>query len=191
MSSLNFLALGRNQLEGPIPSELGSIGGLQALDLSRNNLSGVLPHTLYNLSMLKGFLVNSNLLSGTIPADIGNRLPNIGFINFSSNRFHGTIPPSVSNLSALATLALDGNNLSGYVPSTLGRLQSLIGLYLSDNKLEANDREGWEFVDMLANCSQLQRLILRNNSFSAKLPSSIANLSTTLKVLDLSDNRIS
>ncbi|CAL4958214.1 unnamed protein product [Urochloa decumbens] len=191
MTSLNYLGLGKNQLEGPIPPELGSIGGLQALILSENNLSGVLPYSLYNLSLLKTFSVTVNMLSGTIPDDIGNRFPNIEFINFSSNRFHGTIPPSVSNLSALATLALTDNNFSGYVPSTLGRLHALIGLYLQQNRLEANDREGWEFVTMLANCSHLQRLVLRDNSFSGKLPSSIANLSTTLKVLDVSGNRIS
>uniref|UniRef100_A0ACD5VEJ1 Uncharacterized protein n=1 Tax=Avena sativa TaxID=4498 RepID=A0ACD5VEJ1_AVESA len=68
---------------------------------------------------------------------------------------------------------------------------SLTDLYLNDNKLEADDREGWEFITSLTNCSQLQRLVLGNNSFSGQLPTSITNLSTTLQTLYLGDNKIS
>ncbi|CAL4965265.1 unnamed protein product [Urochloa decumbens] len=191
MSSLYYLDLGNNQLEGPITTELGYIGSLRVLYLHENNLSGVLSQSLYNLSMLQDFFIDKNLLSGTIPTDIGDRLPNLKRINFSFNNFRGTIPPSLSNLSALTDLVLSQNTLTGYVPSTLGRLQGLIYLYLDDNKLESNDMEGWEFITELENCSQLLQLNLGNNSFSGKLPSSIANLSTTLQILYLGDNRIS
>jgi Leucine-rich repeat (LRR) protein len=86
-------------------------------------------------------------------------------LNFFVNRFSGAIPPSFSNLSALTKLSLQGNDFTGYVPSALGRLQSLTVLLLSDNRLEANDNQGWEFITSLANSSQLQLLVLSNNSF--------------------------
>ncbi|XP_062193188.1 probable LRR receptor-like serine/threonine-protein kinase At3g47570 [Phragmites australis] len=191
LSSLYFLDLTTNQLEGPIPAELGSMGGLQVLELFENKLSGVLPHSLYNLSLLKNFQVEFNMLSGTIPADIGDRFPSIEILSFSGNIFSGAIPSSLSNLSALTKLGLSGNSFSGYVPPALGKLQGLTDLYLNGNRLEANDRQGWEFITSLTNCSQLQHLVLGNNSFSGELPSSISNLSTTLQTLYLGDNRIS
>ena len=80
-------------------------------------------------------------------------------------------------------LGLAGNRLSGYVPPIFGSLPGLTDLYLNDNKLEAEDREGWEFITSLTNCSQLQHLVLGNNSFSGQLSSSITNLSTTLQTL--------
>ncbi|CAL4964695.1 unnamed protein product [Urochloa decumbens] len=191
MSSMYYLDLGRNQLEGPIPHELGSVEGLRFLYLNTNNLSGLLPHSLYNLSMLKVFSVVKNSLSGTIPTNIGDRFPNIEILHFSTNNFHGIIPDSVSNLSALRNLELVLNNFSGRVPPTLGRLKGLLVLNLFKNKLEADDREGWEFITALANCSQLRLLDFEYNSFAGKLPSSIANLSTTLRFLGVGDNRIS
>jgi Leucine-rich repeat (LRR) protein len=131
------------------------------------------------------------MLSGTIPADIGDRFPSIEALSFSGNRFSGAIPPSVSNLSALTKLGLARNGFIGHVPPALSKLQGLSYLDLGDNRLEANDSQGWEFITSLTNCSQLQNLVLGNNSFSGKLPSSIVNLSTTLETLYLGDNRIS
>ncbi|KAL6894434.1 hypothetical protein ACP4OV_008532 [Aristida adscensionis] len=191
LSSLLSLDLAWNQLEGPIPPELGNIGGLQVLGLLANNLYSVLPQTLYNLSSLKELLVAGNMLSGTIPADIGDKFPVIKVLGFTQNQFSGFIPPSLSNLSALTNIDLTDNSFSGHVPPTLGRLKGLINLYLSTNKFEASDREGWEFITSLANCTQLQRLVLSTNSLSGKLPSSIVNLSITLQALYLGDNSIS
>ncbi|KAK8452395.1 hypothetical protein SEVIR_5G102501v4 [Setaria viridis] len=191
LSSLNYLDLTKNHLEGPIPHELGSMGGLQVLALDENRLSGVLPHSLYNLSSLKSLWVGDNMLSGTIPADIGDRFPGMEALDYSSNRFSGAIPPSLANLSALTKLVLQENDFIGFVPSALGKLQSLTGLFLGDNRLEANDSQGWEFITSLANSSQLQLLVLGNNSFSGQLPNSVTNLSSTLQGLYLGDNMIS
>ncbi|CAM0152956.1 unnamed protein product [Urochloa decumbens] len=141
--------------------------------------------------MLKQFVVLGNHLAGTIPADIGDRFPNMEVLTFSANQFRGAIPPSVSNISTLRKLELAGNSFSKHVPPTLGRSQGLEKLFLGDNKLQANDREGWEFIASLANCSQLQLLSLGNNSFTGKLPNSITNLSTTLQYLHLGNMMIS
>ncbi|KAG0536545.1 hypothetical protein BDA96_03G073400 [Sorghum bicolor] len=191
ISSLYCLDLGSNKLEGQIPPEFGSMEGLKLLYLFNNNISGVLPHSLYNLSMLKDMDLSTNMLSGSIPADVGNRFLNIEAIGIAENQFWGAIPHSISNLSTLNNIQLSENSFIGHVPPTLGRLQGLVLLYLLGNKLEANDREGWEFLTSLTNCSQLQNLVLSENHFSGELPVSIANLSTTLETLYLGDNRIS
>uniref|UniRef100_A0A0D9UWT6 Receptor kinase-like protein Xa21 n=1 Tax=Leersia perrieri TaxID=77586 RepID=A0A0D9UWT6_9ORYZ len=191
LSSLHRLVIDTNQFEGPIPPQLMGIDTLQVLDLARNNFSGMIPFSLHNLTSLEFFDVGVNGLYGTIPADISNRYPKLQFLSLYDNRFSGSIPSSLSNLSHLADLDLDTNEFSGYVPLALGRYQALRSLDLNDNYLEATNREGWEFVDSLTNCSQLYYLDLSGNSFRGELPSSLINLSTTLQMLGLDDLRIS
>ncbi|CAD6341799.1 unnamed protein product [Miscanthus lutarioriparius] len=191
LSHLQYLSLSSNQLDGSIPPGLGSIQSMWQLHLYNNNLSGLLPLSLYNLSSLISFQVGGNMLHGSIPTDIGNRFPSMQILSLSSNQFTGIIPSSVSNLSHLTTLNLEQNRLSGHVPATLGRVRALQNLLLTENKLEANDKEGWEFINSLSNCSQLRWLILSDNSFGGHLPGSVVNLSVTLQKLYLDDNRIS
>uniref|UniRef100_A0A0D3EJN9 non-specific serine/threonine protein kinase n=1 Tax=Oryza barthii TaxID=65489 RepID=A0A0D3EJN9_9ORYZ len=191
LSSMEQLSMSFNNLEGLIPSSLGKVAGLQYLFLFGNSLSGELPTPLYNLSSLKMLQVDHNRLHGSIPSDIGAMLPSIQVLGLDSNRFSGAIPPSLTNLSTLSYLYLTTNNFTGFVPPTLGKLQSLKQLYLGRNQLEADIMEGWEFITSLSNCSQLQGLVLAENSFGGQLPTSIANLSTTLQQLYLENNRIS
>ncbi|KAM0927525.1 hypothetical protein ACQ4PT_002934 [Festuca glaucescens] len=190
LSHLHYLDLSNNQLVGSVPPGLSSIQNMKQIYLYANKLSGMLP-PLYNLSSLQIFQAGRNMLSGSILADIGNKLPKIQILSLGRNQFTGHIPSSLSNLSDLVKLGLGLNRFSGYVPHTLGRLGALQDLDLAENRHEANDKEGWEFITALANCSQLQKLYLYSNSFEGQLPGSIANLSTTLQKLFLNDNRIS
>ncbi|KAM3197340.1 hypothetical protein ACQJBY_072792 [Aegilops geniculata] len=191
LSSLQHLDLSINRLEGSIPPGLGGLRSISHLDLSANGFSGALPRSLYNLSLLRSLQVEGNTLQGSIPADIGDRLPAMEKLVLSRNRFSGAIPHSVTNLSSLATLRLGWNQFSGYVPHTLGRSQDLQYLELAGNKLEADNSRGWEFMDSLANCTQLQYLALDNNSFRGQLPGSVVNLSTSLEKLFIGYNNIS
>nr|AGT15943.1 hypothetical protein SHCRBa_010_J05_R_310 [Saccharum hybrid cultivar R570] len=192
LSSLSALELSDNYLTGEIPPGLGGIQGLQGLDLAINLLVGEPPCSLYNLSSLTILQLEANMLYGNIPADIGNSFPGMRFLSFADNQFTGSIPASLSNLTALVDLELDKNSLSGYVPRTLGQLGALQTLYLYKNMLQANDTEGWEFITSLSNCSQLQELHIGNNvAFTGQLPTSIANLSTTLKFFLLRYTRVS
>ncbi|CAL4977869.1 unnamed protein product [Urochloa decumbens] len=184
LSSLRIFAAGFNQLQGTIPPFFGGTLGLQHLDLAYNQLSGDLPHSLYNMSSLKSLQIQGNMLSGAIPSDIGSRFPSLPILIFGINQFTGSIPASLSNLTSLQVLDLSRNRLSGYVPPTLGRMQALHSLRLHNNRLEANDREGWEFMTSLSNCSNLRVLEINGNAdFTGQLPSSIVNLSTTMQIL--------
>ncbi|VAH72123.1 unnamed protein product [Triticum turgidum subsp. durum] len=190
LSYLQNLDLGLNQLMGSIPPGLGTLHNMRQFTVVRNNLSGMLPDSLYNLSTLEVLNVGVNMLYGSIPDDIGSKFPMMKTLALGGNHFTGTIPSSVSNISSLVALGLVQNGFSGYVPPTLGKMGALQYLNLADNKLEANDNKGWEFITSLANCSQLQKLILSNNSFGGQLPGSIVNLSTSLQQLYLDDTRI-
>ncbi|GJN05786.1 hypothetical protein PR202_ga23450 [Eleusine coracana subsp. coracana] len=192
LSSLEALILPFNHLEGTIPPALGSIPGLLNLDLASNHLSGELPHSLYNLSSLEWLQLQMNMFRGGIPANIGSRFPKMQILVLSFNQFTRSIPASISNLTTLQYLGLSGNRLSGYVPSALGRLRDLEILHLHENVLQADDREGWEFITSLSNCSKLQQLFLSYNSaFTGQMPSSIGNLSSNLQALRLYDTGIS
>uniref|UniRef100_A0ACD5VNN9 Uncharacterized protein n=1 Tax=Avena sativa TaxID=4498 RepID=A0ACD5VNN9_AVESA len=191
LSSLSTVSLKENWLHGTIPDSLGKLASLQFLNFESNSLSGVIPPSLYNLSSLVNFAVGGNNLHGSIPADIGDKFPRIQGFSLGANKFSGVIPSSISNLTTLKGLWLSINKFTGFVPPDLGRLQSLVHLFLHETNVEANDREGWEFITSMANCSQLATLLIANNSFSGRLPSSIVNLSTTLEYLYLGYNNIS
>nr|XP_051184795.1 receptor kinase-like protein Xa21 [Lolium perenne] len=215
LSDLRYLEFSTNQLVGSIPPRLGSMQSIRYFSLPYNNLSGMLPPSLYNLSSLAYIDLSANMLYGSIPDDIGSKFPIMQVLSLGFNQFTGTIPSSLSNLSQLTEvllgvnrfngyvpptlgtlqsvkyLELSGNRLGGYVPSTLGRLKALQGLHLAENSFEANDKQGWEFITSLANCTQLSVLILSENLFSGQLPGSVVNLSTTLQKLILDTNRIS
>ncbi|KAM3276044.1 hypothetical protein ACQJBY_044426 [Aegilops geniculata] len=190
LSHLQYLDLTTNQLVGSIPSSLGSNHNMQQFGISRNNISGMLPPSLYNWSSLEVFSVALNMLYGSIPDDIGSKFAKLEHLGLGGNHFTGTIPSSISNISSLVFLNLVQNRFSGYVPPTLGKLGALQHLNLGANNLEANDNKGWEFITSLANCSQLQLLVLASNYFGGQLPGSIVNLSTTLEGLYLMHNRI-
>ncbi|KAL6848263.1 hypothetical protein ACP4OV_022391 [Aristida adscensionis] len=190
LSSLQRMSLKENFLQGPIPTSLGNLNNLQFLNLEDNGLSGVIPLSVYNLSSLTFFAVGGNNLHGHIPVDIGERFPRMQVFSVGANQFSGAIPSSISNLTALTRLYLSQNRFSGFVPPTLGKLQPLTILFMHDTEVEANDKEGWEFITSMVNCSQLEILLIGNNSFSGQLPSSIANLSTTLQSLYLGYNNI-
>ncbi|CAL4964713.1 unnamed protein product [Urochloa decumbens] len=192
LSSLTVLALAINHLEGTIPPGLGGIVGLQWLTLAENNLSGEPPRSLYNLSSLEWLDHRGNMLHGSIPTDIGIKFPNMQFLSFATNQFTGSIPASLSNLTSLQILYLERNRLNGCVPPQLGMLPALQTLYLHNNMLRANKKEGWEFITSLSNCSQLEQLIMHSNvAFTGQMPNSIGNLSKTMKMLSFGSSGIS
>lgn len=61
------LYLSGNNLNGPIPDELGSIESLQLLDLSFNQLTGQIPANLGSLPSLSYLSLSENPLKGSFP----------------------------------------------------------------------------------------------------------------------------
>lgn len=87
-------------------------------------------------------------------------------------------------------LSLTNNSFTGQVPPEIGTL-CLWKLEMSNNQLTASDSGGWEFLDYLANCEDLEGLYLDGNNFGGTMPSSIGKLSKNLKELNLGSNSIS
>ena len=177
------LDLSENELNGTIPSELGSLTNLEMLDLSENQLRGTIPPELGNLTNLEVLNLFENRLSGTIPSELGN-LSNLGGLALSKNNLRGTIPSDLAKLNSLTWLILWGNQLDGSIPSELGRLTNLVWLYLSENRLSGT------IPSELGNLTNLEELNLWGNQLSGAIPSELGQL-TNLTDLALSSNRLS
>lgn len=80
-----------------------------------------------------------------------NTLPNLVYLILDYNNIEDHIPASFGNISGLQQLDLSSNSFTGKVPSSLGNLGMLNYLNLQMNRLEANDRQSWEFIDRLSN----------------------------------------
>eukprot|EP00752_Nemacystus_decipiens_P016125 g14419.t2 len=150
------LALFSNNLQGPIPSELGNLTALEELRLSGNQLTGPIPEELGKLTALKELYLNGNKLSGAIPAQLG-ALTKLTWLDLSSNKLDGSIPEELGKLTALKELSLSGNNLSGAIPAQLAALTKLTWLNLSSNKLDGH------IPRQLGDLSALQYLSLSEN----------------------------
>ena len=176
------LVLGRNQLTGSIPAELGNLSNLKRIDFWVNELTGSIPAELGNLSNLEQLSLGFNQLSGTIPAELGN-LANLTNLNFNSNQLSGTIPAELGNLVNLSILVLLENQLTGSIPAELGNLSSIEQLQLSSNQLSGT------IPTELGNLSNLVNLSLTLNQLSGSIPVELSNLSN-LTGLFLSGNQL-
>ena len=67
-TKLKKLFLYENQLEGPIPDELGQCGALENLELQENRLTGGVPASLGKCAKLTKLLLHANQLEGVVPA---------------------------------------------------------------------------------------------------------------------------
>ena len=126
------LFLGRNNLSGPIPPELGNLANLTWLDLRTNRLSGPIPPELGTLSGLNALRLAGNNLSGPIPPELGN-LANLTWLDLGTNRLSSPIPPELGGLTSLSDLRLDNNDLTGSVPGGFGELVRVQTMTLSHN----------------------------------------------------------
>ena len=175
------LVLPGNNLQGAIPSELGSLTRLTTLELQHNNLTAI-PPELGNLTNLTALSVGDNQLSGTIPPELG-KLANLRSLRLDDNAF-GTIPPELGDLANLAELSLRNNKLWGPIPPELGNLASLTVLELQQNHLTG------PIAAELGNLANLIELFLYQNQFSGPIPPELGSL-TNLRVLLLGDNELS
>ncbi|TKY74030.1 LRR receptor serine/threonine-protein kinase [Spatholobus suberectus] len=185
--SLKNLALARNGFVGEIPNELGNLPNLSYLQLSENNFSGEFPTSIFNISSLVYLSVTRNNLSGKLPQNLGHALPNLRSLYLSTNRFEGVIPNSISNASSLQDIELAHNKFHGPIP-LFNNLKYLTHLFLGHNFLSSTTSLNFQFFDSLRNSTQLQILFINDNHLAGELPSSFANLSSTLQQFCVANN---
>ncbi len=176
------LDLAANDLDGPLPAELGDLSELQILDLSENGLDGTIPGDLGDLSNLVDLFLRNNQLSGAIPSQLGS-MPMLERLWLDNNNLTGSIPPQLGSLPSLWNLDLKGNELTGGIPVGLTQAPSLLYLNLSDNQLSGS------IPAEIGDLTDLDGLDLSYNQFSGPIPATIGNLDQ-VDELNLSHNQL-
>ena len=198
--------LKENNLNGPIPSELGGLSRLEVLNMTGNGLTGTIPWQLGDLSSLRGLYLGKNNLTGKIPRELGG-LSSLRVLDLYGNGLKGKIPTQLGGLSSLRGLVLSKNNLTGKIPTQLGSLSNLEVLGLSQNNLTgsipsqlgglsrlralslADNGLTGTIPTQLGSLSRLQKLYLSQNNLTGTIPSELGNLSS-LHRLQLDQNRL-
>ena len=184
LGNLQRLDLSGNGLSGEIPTELGYLGNLQRLDLSGNRLSGDIPAQIGHLFNLEHLDFGDNLLTSPIPPELGN-LENLEFLSFNGNQMAGPIPPELGNLGKLVKLTVFGcAGLRGTIPAELGNMTSLRHLSLFGSRLAGPIPSE---LGMLVN---LQTLSIFHSNLMGRIPAELGNLAN-LEELNLEGNTLS
>ncbi|KAJ3684075.1 hypothetical protein LUZ61_013239 [Rhynchospora tenuis] len=182
-TSLQYLDIGYNLLQGVIPGSITKIISLGYLDMSNNMILGQIPSKLANLTRMDRLLLNDNALEGSIP-DLSN-MQVLELLNLSNNKLTGKIPKEIMGLPSLSnSLDLSHNYLTGILPPEIGKLKNLQSILLSNNKLYG------QIPSTIDGCQVLQALYLDSNMFQGPIPSSLSNLKG-LQKLDVSNNSFS
>ncbi|KAJ4718181.1 Receptor-like protein kinase [Melia azedarach] len=182
LTSAKEIFLSFNNFIGEIPHEIGNLHSLEILSLANNSLTGVVPDTIFNVSRMKKLDLGFNALTGSLPSSIDLGLHNLEELYLPYNNFSGPIPTFIWNVSKLTNLEMGWNSFSGFIPNTLGNLRNLKRLSFVDNYLKSSNPE-LSFLSSLTNCNNLERLGLGGNPLHGILPSSIGNLSNSMKQL--------
>jgi Leucine-rich repeat (LRR) protein len=102
-----------NNLDGPIPKDIGELKALYVLNLSHNAFTGKIPPSLGNLVQLESLDLSSNNLSGEIPMQL-TALTFLSFLNLSFNQLVGKIPQG-NQFNTFSYNSYEGNmRLCGY-----------------------------------------------------------------------------
>ena len=176
------LEMPRNNLQGPIPTELCQLGSLAVLDLRYNDLTGNIPPDMGLLANLTWLGLSSNELTGGIPSEFG-QLTRLASLDLSDNELSGNIPPEFEQLTNLTWLSILNNQLTGAIPSELGQLVNLTNLSLPGNELTGS------IPPELGQLTNLERLVLTGNELTGAIPPDLGQL-TNLTNLSLSSNNL-
>ncbi|XP_062005831.1 receptor-like protein 36 [Rosa rugosa] len=179
-STLDYLDLSNNQIQGEIPNWILSLKSLNSLDLSGNSLvtlEAPLPNFTSALSSLN---LHSNKLQGEIPNWILS-LKSLNSLDLSGNSLVTLEAPLPNSTSALSSLDIHSNKLHGEIPNWILSLKSLNSLDLSNNSLVTLE------APLPNSTSALSSLNLHSNKLQGEIPNWILSLKS-LNSLDLSSN---
>ncbi|CAI9774040.1 unnamed protein product [Fraxinus pennsylvanica] len=181
-SSLHFLGLFSNKLQGEIPVSLRNMTSLAGLDLFNNQFTGEVPH-LALPSSLDYLDLSYNMFTGTVTRCIGS-LSKLRRLSLNSNNFEDIITESLFfNLSHLLMLDLSYNQgISFNISSGWNPPFQLIYVFLSGCKV------GPHFPAWLRTQKRLEYLDISNAEISDTFPDWFWKSSPKLRNLNVSHN---
>lgn len=180
---VTYIDLGRNNLIGRLPENIGNLKKLRYLRINDNYLYGELPESFYDLTELECFNVgnhNFGAEGGTIIIDPSNpAAPTLG-----RNQLSGEISEKIGNLKKLYEFNAIQNCFTGELPKAIWTLTNLQVLILTHNhNTETDEYLYGELPEEIGNLKNLRQLWLEGNKFSGKLPKSIVTLANLEELL--------
>jgi hypothetical protein len=128
---LEYLGLGGNACEGPIPAAIGRLRRLTFLALNGSNgIVGMIPAEIGQLERLEFLYLHKTQISGSIPAAIG-RCTALKQLDVSETTVCGTIPAEIGQLGRLKGLYLHKTQIGGSIPAAIRRCTTLSHLLVS------------------------------------------------------------
>ncbi|KAH9745305.1 Receptor-like protein 7 [Citrus sinensis] len=210
---LLVLKLQGNKFHGFIPETFSKGTNLRMIDFNGNLLQGRVPKSLANCVKLKFLNLGDNQITDFFPSWLGT-LPELEVLILKSNNFHGVIeePKACFEFVKLRIIDLSHNRFAGNLPSKHFECWNAMKDVNANNLTYLQDRllgpvsypaltyygfsydsltlsnKGTELeYEKLSNL--ITAIILSNNSFVGKIPTSIANLKG-LRTLNLSNNNL-
>ncbi|XP_031479107.1 receptor-like protein 48 [Nymphaea colorata] len=179
-SQLEYLNLRSCDIQS-FPTFICELGKLQFLDLSSNNIEGKISACLWGITGFRLLNLDHNKFDGfqeptNTTRAIGARL---SLLSVSSNRINGMIPTFLCNYIAESVkLDMSNNALTGAIPDCLCKVSHL---NLSNNQLQGQIPNGF---------NNIQLIDLNSNILTGTIPKSIASNITSLKSLNLGNNKL-
>lgn len=131
---LNYLDMGGNSYESPVPASIFSLPSLRYLYIQNADIYGNLSVLDNAVALKEVWLDDNHGINGTIPASIGN-MKTLVSLSLSSCNLTGTIPSTLTTLTGMETLWLSNNSLTGSIPSEFSKFSSLRTFHLDGNEL--------------------------------------------------------
>ena len=194
LSKLRICNLSNNLLEGEVPIQVYYAPSLTTLILSYNKFKDVLPTGLRLPSKLSYLDLSHNLFQ-TEPLNASTNSPiidvvysfnsftNLSYLDLSFNNLTQFEKIDFYDLRNLGTIKLNNNKLAGELSERIATISSLGLLNISTNKFRGT------LPSQIGNMRSIQTFIASTNNFEGVIPSSFFMQSSSLRTLDLSENK--
>ena len=191
LPALEVIHLGSNELEGSLPSTLGSSTNLITFDLGHSTqyrngdsridgkatkfFTGNIPESYVNLSNLRRFSISGMQLGGQLPMHvIQGWHPHLGEFRIGGNNFEGELPGEFGDFEHMYYFSVGGNNFSGELPARIvSGMQRVIIFGIGNNNFSGHipqgeyingEWKGWRTKE------RLRTVFLNDNNFTGPLP---------------------
>uniref|UniRef100_A0A0E0LDP4 non-specific serine/threonine protein kinase n=1 Tax=Oryza punctata TaxID=4537 RepID=A0A0E0LDP4_ORYPU len=199
LTSLELLDLSNNRLTGGVPVALRGMMAIKEMYLSGNRrLGGRVPADMFTgLKGISAVGLSDAGLTGTIPASLGESLRNVTYLGLDGNLLEGEVPPALAKMAGRVRLhgnrgvcispeflAVASRSRTAGVPSCnatqaapITRRPVVIPVPLSSAAEEKP-----------AAAAPPMRLVLSGSRFAGRIPTTLVQSLTGVKILDLSSN---
>lgn len=137
LKKLNFLQMGGNSYNSPVPIEIFSLSKLERLFVQNSDVTGDLSFLANTVTMTELRMDNNPGLGGSIPETIGNAMA-LASLSLSACSLTGSIPSTIGLLTDMQQIWLYNNSLTGSIPVEISNLAKLRTLHTEKNDLSGD-----------------------------------------------------